>query len=427
MKNKRFWPILLGLVLLGLAVYLVWNYQGKNYTWQENYKDDNRGPYGTFVAFNLLKSGLSTKQVKLIQQNLPAQLPANPKERSNYVFIGDGQFLDSADVKQLLKFVKNGNNAFIASQVIPFNLMFDLYYDECDDAPWNGLKSLSDTSVYANFRHPQLKMEQGTKFTYRIKALKQGYYWDYFDNDNLCVKSESPLIPLGSFGKDRVNFVKINYGKGSFYLHSNPIMFSNLAMIKPGGREYSERAFAHLPPGPLYWDRYSKVQEEVAQNLNNGGGGLSRRLSDKSPLSYILGQPPLAWAWYVVVAIALLFLLFRVKRQQRMIPVLPSNKNTSLDFILSIGRLYFLQNNHQQLAVQKMKLLLQFIRERYALQTRDLDQGFVNLLSNKSGVSEGLILSIVNTYRAVEHASSIHEQTLIDFHRNIESFYKSCK
>jgi hypothetical protein len=427
MKNSGSFPFIAGLLLLLLFAFLIWQNQGKNFNWTENYDHKSKDPYDVSVIFGLLKSGAPGGEITLLEKNLPSSLPADPKKPSNYLFLGSGQYLDSADVEQLLKFVGNGNNAFIATRVAPFNLMFKLYFEECVDAPWQELSYFEDTAITVNLRHPGLRMNKAPRFRYRQKAKYEPYQWEYFEDKYFCVKEESPLVELGRFDNRHINFVKIDYGRGSFYLHSNPILFSNLHLVHDYGRSYAERVFGHLPPGPIFWDKYSMVRDDVARQMNNGGGYSRRGLAQRSPLNYVLSQPPLAWAWYVLVAIGLLFLLFRTKRQQRVVPVLPSNRNTSLEFIRSIGRLYFLQNKHPKLASQKMKLFLQFARERYGLHTRDLDQAFAAQLSTRSGVQEPLIQSILNIFLNAQQSGAMSEKTLIDFHQRIESFYKTCK
>jgi hypothetical protein len=123
----------------------------------------------------------------------------------------------------------------------------------------------------------------------------------------------------------------------------------------------------------------------------------------------------------------LLYFLFRIKRRQRIIPVLPANKNNSLAFIRTIGRLYFLQNSHRQLALQTMKLFLQFVRDRYKLQTRDLHEDFITQLNLRSEVSLEKIKYILEMHSIIEYAPEIQEKALVDFHQQIEYFYKTCK
>lgn len=428
MRSKRFFFTAVIVIVLGLLIYLISSNGGRAYTWAEHYKEQSNGPFGLMVLFKLLKTEAPTGKFKLLKKHLKEVLPSEPTEKSNYVFVGGGQFLDSADVQTLLRFVYGGNNAFIATQVLPFRLMDKLYPQTCRAEKWDELDYYQDKKVEANFLHPDLHQDKPYIFNYRhIKPDHDLYNWHFFDQDYICDDRDGFAV-LGQINKGRANFVRIRHGQGYFYLHSNPLFFTNLFMIEEEGKMYAEAAFSHLPQGPIYWDCSSKVRPEVAENMNADSRGRRRRdFNRPSPLSYVLSQPPLAWAWYTLLGTALVYFLFRIKRRQRIIPVLPANKNNSLAFIRSIGRLYFLQNNHRQLVLQKMKLFLQFVRDRYKIQTRDLQAEFVYQLSEKSDIKPEKIQAILDSYTSIERAPEIVESTLVHFHQQIESFYKNCK
>jgi hypothetical protein len=50
-----------------------------------------------------------------------------------------------------------------------------------------------------------------------------------------------------------------------------------------------------------------------------------------SPMRFILNNPPLRYAWYLLLLGLLIFVLFNAKRKQRIVPVIEPLKNTSLD------------------------------------------------------------------------------------------------
>jgi hypothetical protein len=427
MRSKNFFFLAVVLIMVSLLIYLISSNGGQAYTWKENYKEQSKGPYGLTVVFKLLKAQAKTESFTLLKKRIQKVLPTEPNEKSNYVFVGGGQFLDSADVQTLLKFVYNGNDAFIATQVLPFRLMSKLYPKTCKEDRWENLNYYQDRGVEANFLHPDLRQKKPFAFTYRTTSPDSIYDWHFFDRGYFCDDPDG-FVALGQINGSKTNFVRIRYGLGHFYLHTNPLFFTNLFMINQSGKAYAEAALGHLSTGPVYWDCTSKVDRAVAENMNDDGQGRPRRdFNRPSPLSYVLSQPPLAWAWYTLLATTLVYFLFRIKRRQRIIPVLPSNKNNSLAFIRTIGRLYFLQNNHRQLVLQKMKLFLQFVRDRYKIQTRELQEEFVYQLSVKSEIKAEKIQKILDSYRAIDFSPEIQERILADFHQQIESFYKNCK
>jgi hypothetical protein len=421
-NNQRFW-LVLGIVgIVAILVFLFLRQSAKVIDWRPTYHEDSKQPYGTFVINQLLQKYFPDKGFQVLSDSLNGALPGDSVRGSNYVFIGEALFMDSLDVASLLRFVENGNTAFISSRTIPSDLMFHLYDEECNEYPWDDYFSMRDTTVGLNFEHPQLESAKDFKFRFIGGGGRRAYEWNYISDYYFC-EQENGLVELGYLNDSLINFARVAYGNGTFYLHTIPYAFSNIAMLDSTSLQYANRTFSHLSPGKIYWDEYSKTSEDLGRRRNNS----SRALSRESPLKYVLSQPPLAWAWYLMVAMALLYLVFRTKRKQRIIPVLEANTNTSLEFVSTIGRLYFLQNNHKQLALQKMKLWLNFVRERYHLRGQETDETFQQKLIAKSEVPENLVNKIFQKYHKIAHTYGIFDNVLVDFHQLLEEFYRTCK
>lgn len=429
MKNKR--PLIIfGIAALLILFCFMYLRSGKSpHNWTENYKVESKEPYGTYVVKELLDSYFPDESFSEIDNSLVGKLPTDStSKKDNYVFVGEGLYMDTSDVNTLLSFVETGNNAFISSRTIPYDLMFYVYYTECDNNYWDDYKTMRDSSITLDMLHPDLKQAPGIEYKYFYNKGVGSYRWQHIDSIYFCDQPYS-FVKLGTINDSLINFAKIPYGQGTFYLHTTPLSFSNIQMIDPNGLAYATKVFSHLTEGDIYWDNHSRVRESIGrrrnQNANNGSG--PRQISNEGPLKYILSQPPLAWAWYTAIGLGLLYLLFRAKRTQRSIPVLAENKNTSLDFISTIGSLYFIQNDHRKLSLQKMRLFLAFIRERYLMNTNVADEAFFKKLSAKSEIPMGVIQQIFSFYKNINDSSFISEQTLIEFHMEMDKFYKNCK
>lgn len=414
--------VLAGVILLLLiGMYAIWQ-QGTRYDWQENYDDTKKDPYGTQVLRYLLEDYFPNEQVVVLEEGLKEKL--TDEGGANYVFTGGGMYMDSLDTQELLQFVERGNTAFISTKVLPQDLMFYALDTLCDDLWWEDFGYFGDTSVTMNFLHPELAREQDFVCKYlKPKSEVEYYTWNYIEEVYFC-EADFSFAALGYLGDSLINFARFSYGEGDFYIHSTPLAFTNIQLLEKEGLAYANRVFSHLVEGTIYWDSYSQVPERVAQRLNNPMQPPNRRLSDKSPLQYVLSQPPLAWAWYLALAMGLLYMLFRAKRQQRIIPVLEKNENTSLTFVKNIGHLYFLQNNHRLLALQKVRLFLADVRERYHINTTNLDDNFVQKLHTRSGVAVASIEKLLLLHRNIQSSSFTSENVLIEVHQLIERFRK---
>ena len=426
LKRKYILVLILAVVVATATIMVLFRDSPRRFDWRETYDEESRQPYGTYVIYELLQGLFPDASVEVLRDSLRGVLPEQD-EGANYLFVGQALYMDSTDVRALLRFVESGNLAFISSKTIPYDLMFHLYYEECDEIYWEDYTILYDTAVQLNFEHAALRADTGYSLEYLSRQEAMPYSWSYIEPFYFCEK-ENGLVPIGMMNDSLANFARVRYGQGFFYLHTTPLAFSNIQLLDERGLEYVNRAFSHLQAGPIYWDRYSRAPEWIGRRMNNRNNYLANReLSKESPLQYILSQPPLAWAWYTLLSLGLLFLAFRAKRKQRIIPVLDPNTNTSLAFLSTIGRLYFIQNNHKKLALQQMKLFRSFLWERYFIQSRDLDKGFVERLSHKSEIPEETIEKIILLYKNIRNSSFVSENTLIDFHRLLDGFYKHCK
>ncbi len=129
MSNKTPILILLTAALL-VVVFFMLGAKGKKYNWNEHYRVDSKDPYGTFLAQNLMKSYYPGHKFSTISGDLDGQLP-DGEAGNNYFFLGAWMPLDSTRTGELLRFVEAGNNAFIASQSIPFHLLDSISRGEC--------------------------------------------------------------------------------------------------------------------------------------------------------------------------------------------------------------------------------------------------------------------------------------------------------
>ncbi len=281
---------------------------------------------------------------------------------------------------------------------------------------WEGVESYSDSAAMFNFSHPDFKRSSSYTYQHQIKDKTSYRNWSYFSKDILCEEGID-YSTLGYLVPQRLNFIRIPHGDGFVFLHSEPFLFSNFHIKEASGIEYTSKVFSHLPEGDIYWDAKS---HKYAKLLAENG-------PSKSSLAFILSQKSLRWAWYLLLTMGLLYILFRAKRQQQIIPVLPENKNSSLEFIKTVGRLYFLQNDHRKLAQRKMQLFLAYVREHYLIPTHQVDQAMKERLAIKSEVPLSVIEEIFLRFQRLDRASEISTSHLVNFHQVIERFYATSK
>lgn len=434
MSNRTIILIVVVLVaaLAGLFFYL-YDQSGPKFDWNETswnkkaYSEKSDQPYGTEVAHRLLEQYFPDKSLTDLTKNVGEELPTDSSQHYNYVFIGEALYLDSMSTRLLLEFVGRGNTAFFSSKTMPFDLMNYIYYQECEDGAWNEYGSFEDTLAHLSL--PEPKPGVAGTFQFARQNRRQLYSWHYIESQFFC--EELPQRPLGYLNDSLINFAEFPYRKGKFLLHTNPIVFSNYSLSHSESKPYVQALLSWLPEGNIYWDAVSRIPEQVGRKRNRGG---SREANDEHPLSYILQQPALAWAWYLLVGLAGVWLLFRAKRRQRIIPILPKNENSSYEFIATIANLHFRDRNYRGLCVQSMKLFLAQVRERYNLVAPvspetglpRVDDAYFQRLATVSEVPEIQIRDIFTQYGHTMNYEPT-EDMMVDLHLAMEAFFKKAK
>lgn len=414
-NNNTVIAILFAVLGVSLLLYFILNNDEEDrYSWKENYSAENDQPYGTLFIRQLLEEYRPGQSFVLNESKPVHELLRDTtlKDSVDYIFIGHTLNLDDADTDALLNFIYSGNDAFIACTNLPFNVVDSIFISECSRDMF--LEEQMVPAVTLNFYHTNLRTEKGYSYAYRNKGNDQPYYWRSLNKEIFCDSVRS-TIPLGFQHPDQVNFIRLPYGKGNLYIHSNPLVFTNYFMVEPDKAEYAAGVFSHLRGRSMIWDEFSKAP--VTEN--------NAPLS--SPISYILQHASLKYAWWMMLGSVVLYTFFAAKRKQRIIHVLAEKTNTSLEFVKMISTLHFQNGDHGDIARKKMKYFLYFVRARYGIHTQHFTEAHIRRLAEKSNVAAAEIEAIFKEFGYVERNTSVTEHGLARFYHTIDNFYKHCK
>jgi hypothetical protein len=431
MSNRTILVLVLT-VAAALAAVLFYFYRpATRYNWSDStprkaYSESYEEPYGTQILYKALKAYFPGERFQDIKKDPGKVLE---KAKGTYVFVGEGIYYDSLTTQRLLQFVGRGNTALLVSKTIPDKIMTTVYNPVCNYEFWEDYEVIYlDSVVNFSVQSPGEAASENFPFFYANRNKKHSYRWKYIPKKHFC--DDLPHMPLGSINDSLTNFAKFPYGNGAFLLHTAPIAFSNFHLLRPEGRAYAEAILSHLPKGAIYWDACSRIPEESALRQNPR----PRDFPDQHPLSFLLQQPALAWAWYLLIGLAGAYLLFRAKRRQRVIPVLPKNENSSYEFISTIANLHFREKNYRGICIETMKLFIAQVRERYGLmlsmdaasQLPRVDGDYFKRLAQVSEVPEAHIRDIFAQYsHCINYEPT--EQMMVDLHLAIERFSKAAK
>jgi hypothetical protein len=389
---RKNWKYILVLTLtLTLVVTVEW-LSPKPLNWTPTLSKEDRIPFGSHILFHLLPDLFPGQPIRTANRTIYEEEPDSVS--GNYLFIS--QYFDpgSEDVQQLMEWVSQGNHAFIAAEAFGDQLADTLKLDTQYD-----FRAFSD-SFPVHFVNPMLVADG----EYTMSRINTARYFSAFDTLRTVV--------LGVDSLQRPNFIKIDFGKGQFYLHALPLAFTNYHMLYRNNADYVAKALSYLPPKPLIWDEYYKpgVREQNA-----------------SPLRFFLQNESLRWAVYLSLIGLVLFILFEAKRRQRIIPIIRPLANSSLEFTETIGRLYFQHQDHKNLAEKKIAYLLDYIRSHFFLPTDQWNKAFFQALHQKTGIDPEEILHLFKTISRVQKQTMIAEVELLELNREIEQFYEKVK
>ncbi len=434
--------IVLAVLLVGIIVYFSLN--SNRVKWAETYAPDDEMPYGTSVIYNLMQNVRSEQQFTLIKDSTHEELPTDPTgKKDSYIFIGQTLYADSADVKKLLDFVEAGNNAFVISNQ-PASLLFDTLFQaavdqyddeigmyEGDDYYYDSYANkriyyVQDSSISLYLQDPQFansSCELSKKYNFETVMNS----WAYF-KDGLLSRYGKPAELIGGFDEGYANYIRIKYGKGEFYFHSTPLVFTNYSMLNDTTMRHSRDALAYLGDGHVYWDE---------DNRDYDTGGISKNKNEQpdkpseGPMEFILSEPSLRAGWYLLIFTVLLYLFFGAKRKQRIIANQEKMDNTSIEYAQVLSQMFMKQKDHRKLVLMKMELFKAQVRDRYGirlpLKKEEENTALFLEIASKSGISQERVRNIFENHNVHLSMDTVNSEEMLTFHQMLEYYYLHCK
>lgn len=417
MKNNKAVIIIIGILAIAVVGFFLFKYLNSDnecnkYEWFEKYAYEGDQPYDIDVFKSLMESYFPKKEFIEVKEQF-GNISFEDEEEAVFLSIGKSIYLAESDEAALLDFVEDGNTVMLLVQDIPEGIHQALF-------PYEVLNTITyewTPRIKTNFYHSDLKSGSAYNYAYRYYEKDMAYPWAYFPRD-LFAHAFCRPEKLGFFDDSKINFLRLPYGDGMLYIHTNPVVFTNYFMCEKELVRYVEGIVAHLPEGDIYFDQFHHAPYLEIDPYASSGPSVG-------PLDYILSQQSLAWAFYLILALSLVYILFQAKRNQRIIPVAEEKSNTSLEFIETIGLLYFQQKKHHKLMAMQWKLWLGHVRDQYRMTTRQLDDLFIKRLHQKSQVSEESIREIIEFYNEHSKHDRLSNDDLGKFYNLLEAFYQN--
>ncbi len=362
-------------------------------------------PYGTYYAYENLKYIFPEANITINKSSPSKYAEFDPtayatgnsslKSKKAYVIISPRIIPDEQEINAMMNFVGDGNYIFMSSFYFGDSLLKSLNIKTPFESPYSFSKDTLEVTVKDPLNYSILPFE---------------YPGNSYDSYASSLDSQYAIV-LGTNADGKPDFLRFNYKSGgAIFVHFAPMTFTNFFLLHHHNKTYYDDVFSYLPQSvtEVKWDDY--FRQPTRKNF--------------SAFRFLLINPSFRWAFWLILLLFLILYLFESKRKQRMIPAIAPLRNSSVDFVKTVGRLYYQQRDNLNLANKMSAHFLGHVRAKYNLLTSTLDKDFEERLSYKSGYDKDFTKDIVDHIKVLQQQQSLSDEGLLQFNKKMEEFYK---
>lgn len=362
-------------------------------SWIKNFSVTEKSPYGLYI-FDKESDVLFKNRIKKIEESPYSYYEEHKSIELHNILIIEKK-IDEVSWEKILNQVSKGSDAMIFAENLPENItdtlqvkLSKLNYSEDCMMYFTDQKLNSDSIVIDKNQNSGIF----SKMNFDKTIILGDEYYESEDKDAL---------------RSAANFIKVSFGKGNVYLHSEPLVLTNYHILNKKSQDYIQNLFSFLPDRETIW--FKKAYNETSE----------------SPLRFIWANPPLRYAWLVFLASVFVFILFNAKRRQRVVPIIEPLKNTSVDFVRSIGNLYLQEGDFHEMMAKKAQYFLNRVRTELLIDTHILDENFEKKLQLKTGKSpEKIKEAVILIKKSINPSAQVITDDLIKLNKILNEILK---
>ncbi|MEM6262661.1 MAG: DUF4350 domain-containing protein, partial [Bacteroidota bacterium] len=242
MKDRRTYYYIMLVALF--AIYVgVQSLYPEPIQWKENYSRYSKQPFGGYITYELLPALFPDEEIQETQSSMFDLFYGEEiTDFDALVVINDAFEPDDYEIEAMNEFVNEGNYLFIAARKFSQDLEESLEF-RAKTFRWN----FAIDSGAAQLVNPALS---ATEFEWGDGPELRDYISE-FDSSYSTVLGYNP--------DNRVNFLKIPYGDGAYFICTTPLMFTNYHLTDSSNYQFSQWALSYLPSDArVAWDEYYK-------------------------------------------------------------------------------------------------------------------------------------------------------------------------
>jgi hypothetical protein len=409
--------ILLAIVAIGIIGAII--YYAEQFSFKKQnvfypyltYTNKTFRPYDTKFVYEQLKK---TKRKAFVENEVSLDENNNNLADTNKVMmIVSPYFLpNELEVSHLNGFVTRGNNVFISSFSISPLFFEGIVGDSLDRYEFfnnfpNIIKRDSLTLTWNNYdtdKEEEVYTYPGINPTSKIDTSLEKYDSSTF----------------GLFAKDSANvnqLLDIKLGKGHVFILRKPISMSNYFLLHKQNYKYLNRIIevTEADKRVVVWDNfYQKYAEKRPEPSNEPGESYFLKVINK--------HPPLLWAIISFFLAIGLFILINSRRLQEPIPVIPEIQNHSIGFVKAVSGLYWVQQDHKNIAEKIKMQFYDFMTTNYKIPHKEIVLENVERIAQKTNKKQNDIENIIYQITDIEASEQITKQSLMEFYTRVYKF-----
>ena len=370
----------------------------------ETYSYRDARPFGGSVAYAVFSNAYPDRKPEFIKKQFAANDLWSYDTASLYFNVSRNFYLSDADAESLLSFAYRGNTAFISAE-------------KFDSVLLDKLSCKQERGGFGFLLSGNLLENSSVKLIPKLEQNKEGYNYFFFPLDHYFSSvNDSYSREVGVNDDGKTNCFVFFWGKGRIYLHCEPKAFSNYFLLTKNNTAYLQEVMQLLPAQPenIYWDNFHSAHN-YSENTSN---------DDFSTFGTIMKYPSLSHAFFIALALLLLYIFFNSKRKQRIMPVMKPVENTTVAFAEAIAGMYLSKKDNRLIAEKIITYFNEHVRSKYFITLTAQQTGYAELLHRKSGVPEEITGPLTETILDISASAKVSDQQLLLLNGRTEKFFK---
>lgn len=369
---------------------------------------NDKQPMGAYVlkhlAIKSFTNNYLTDNISPFQKWHQRFLRDNYLTTNNVYFIVAPRLLTYTDeALAMADFVERGNTLFVAANY------FDPYFLEQFSLSLQDDLSILSTQAAFKMSDTKKKLTDSTLFGQRNYS-----FFFYPLQKSFSTDSSKKFEVLGLNDFDSPDLIRILHGKGQLIIMTNVQACTNYFLLTKNNHNYALASFSYLPTAAnnITWDDFYR------RNTTRSPEG-------KSIFSALLSIPALSYTFWIIIALALIWLSTNIWRRQKVIPIQKPNVNSSIEFTQTIARLYYNKKDNHNIALKMIAYLQDHVRNKYYMNYTGINETFGQLLAAKTGLAPARMQALVDTIYTVQHNATTDDTTLLILNEQIQEVMKT--